>query len=382
MDFALSEEQKLLRDNITKFAQRELNHELHERDRDQRFLHELWHKCAEIGVQGLPVPEEYGGSGFDALSCAIGLEALGYGCRDGGLVFSLSAHLLACVVPIWKHGSEAQRSRYLPGLCDGTLIGAHAITEPGSGSDSFSMRMRAVRDGNGWRINGTKMFISNAPVADVCVVFAVTDPDKGFHGGVTGFIVEADTPGFSAAQKMEKMGLRTAPVSELVFEDVYLAEEAVLGKVGGGAAGFATAMDWERSLLVAGHVGTMQRLLEKAIEYARTRQQFGQPIGKFQAIAHKIADMKVQLEAARLLTYQSAWRLQNARSAALDASVAKLFVSESLVKVAMDSVQIHGGYGFMTEYEVERALRDAIGATIYSGTSEMQRGIIARWLGL
>ncbi len=382
MDFALSEEQKLLRDNMAKFAQRELNHDLHERDRDQRFERELWRKCAQIGVQGLPVPEEYGGSGFDALSCAIALEALGYGCRDGGLVFSLSAHLLACVVPIWKHGTEAQRRRYLPGLCDGTLVGAHAITEPGSGSDSFSMRTRAVRDGNGWRINGTKMFISNGPVADVCVVFAVTDPDKGFHGGTTGFIVEAGTPGFKATQKFEKMGLRTAPVGELVFEDTYLPDEAVLGAVGGGSVGFATAMDWERSLLVAGHVGAMQRLLEKAIEYARTRKQFGQAIGKYQGIAHKITDIKVQLEAARLLTYQSAWRLQNSRNASLDGSIAKLFVSEALVKAAMDTVQIHGGYGFMTEYDVERTLRDSIGATIYSGTSEMQRNIIARWLGL
>jgi len=382
MDFALSEDQKLLRDTMVKFAQRELNHDLHERDRDQRFERELWLKCAEIGVQGLPVPEEYGGSGVDALSCAIALEALGYGCRDGGLVFSLSAHLLACVVPIWKHGNEAQRARYLPGLCDGTLVGAHAITEPGSGSDSFSMRTRAVRDGDGWRINGTKMFISNAPVADVCVVFAVTDPDKGFHGGVTGFIVETGMPGVTAARKIEKMGLRTAPIGELVFENAYLGDDAVLGKVGGGAAGFGTAMDWERTLLVAGHVGTMQRLLETAIEYARVRQQFGQAIGKHQAVAHKIADMKVRVDACRLLTYQAAWRLQNTRSASLDASVAKLFVSESLVQAAMDTVQIHGGYGFMTEYDVERTLRDSIGATIYSGTSEMQRNIIARWLGL
>lgn len=382
MDFALSDEQKLLRDNMAKFAQRELNNELHERDREQRFDRGLWRKCAEIGVQGLPVPEEYGGSGVDALSCAIALEALGYGCRDGGLVFALSAHLLACVVPIWKHGNEAQRKKYLPGLCDGSLVGAHAITEPGSGSDSFSMRTRAVKDGAGWRLNGTKMFISNGPVADVCVVFALTDPAKGFHGGTTGFIVEAGTPGFRSSQKFEKMGLRTAPVGELVFDDMYLPDDAVLGKVGGGAMGFGTAMDWERCLLVAGHVGAMQRSLEKSIEYSRTRQQFGQAIGKFQAVAHKITNLKVQVEAARLLTYQAAWRLQNSRSASLDGSIAKLFVSEALVQAALDTVQIHGGYGYMTEYDVERTLRDAVGSTIYSGTSEMQRNIIARWLGL
>ena len=382
MDFAFSEEQKLLRDNTIRFAKGELNRHVADRDRDQAFSRDLWKKCAEIGIQGLPVPEEYGGTGLDALSTAIVLEALGYGCEDGGLVFSLSAHLLACVVPVWKHGNDAQKARYLGGLCDGTLVGAHAITEPGSGSDTFSMRTRAERDGDGWRINGTKTFISNGPVADVAVIFAVTDAQKGFHGGLTAFLVERGTKGFTAGAKFEKMGLRTSPVGELVFEDMVLPAEAVLGQVGGGSAVFATAMDWERCLLVAGHVGAIERLLDTSVTYARTRQQFGQTIGKFQAVAHRIADMKVQLEAARLLSYRAAWRLQNLRNASLDAAIAKLHVSESLVKAALDTVQLHGGYGFMVEYQVERALRDAVGSTIYSGTSEMQRNIISRWLGL
>ncbi len=189
-------------------------------------------------------------------------------------------------------------------------------------------------------------------------------------------------PGFSSSKKFEKMGLRTSHVGELSFDDVTVPDTAVLGTVGGGSSIFATAMDWERILLVASHVGATERLLETSIAYARTRSQFGQSIGKFQAVAHKIADMKTQLEAARLLTYSSAWRLGNVRNASLDASITKLFVSESLVKAALETVQIHGGYGFMAEYDVERALRDAIGSTIYSGTSEMQRNIIARWLGL
>ena len=382
MDFAFSEEQKLLRDNTIRFAKGELNRHVADRDRDQAFSRDLWKKCAEIGIQGLPVPEEYGGTGLDALSTAIVLEALGYGCEDGGLVFSLSAHLLACVVPVWKHGNDAQKARYLGGLCDGTLVGAHAITEPGSGSDTFSMRTRAERDGDGWRINGTKTFISNGPVADVAVIFAVTDAQKGFHGGLTAFLVERGTKGFTAGAKFEKMGLRTSPVGELVFEDMVLPAEAVLGQVGGGSAVFATAMDWERCLLVAGHVGAIERLLDTSVTYARTRQQFGQTIGKFQGVAHRIADMKVQLEAARLLSYRAAWRLQNLRNASLDAAIAKLHVSESLVKAALDTVQLHGGYGFMVEYQVERALRDAVGSTISSGTSEMQRNIISRWLGL
>jgi len=382
VDFAYSDEQQLLRDNIRKFAQRELNDDVIGRDRDQVFQRELWRKCASMGLMGLPVPEAYGGSDSDALTCAVALEALGYGCRDGGLVFSLSAHLLACVMPITTHGDDAQKQRYLPGLVDGSLIGMHAITEPEAGSDSFAMRTTARRDGDDWILNGTKTFISNGPVGDVCVTFAVTDSAKGYHGGVTAFILERDTPGFATGQKFEKMGLRTSAVSELVMEDVRLSPAAVLGGVGGGAAVFATAMDWERVLLVAGHVGVMERLLETSVKYARTRTQFGQAIGKFQAVAHKLADMKVRLEASRALLYRSAWRLTHQRNASLDASIVKLFVSESLVEAALAAVQVHGGNGFMVEFEVERTLRDAIGGTIYSGTSEMQRNIIARWLGL
>lgn len=382
MDFNLSGEQKQLRESIVKFAQGELNRDVIERDREQVFSRELWRQCADFGLLGLPVPEEYGGSGADPLSCAIALEALGYGCRDGGLVFSICAHVLACVVPVWQHGSAAQKDRYLGGLCDGTLIGAHAITEPDSGSDTFAMRLSAKRTDGGWRLSGSKTFISNAPVADVVVVFAVTDPEKGFHGGVTAFLIERGLAGFSTGQKFHKMGLRTSPVGELVFEDAQVPDSAVLGTVGGGTSVFGTAMDWERALLVAAHVGTIERLLETSITYARTRMQFGQTIGKFQAVAHKIADMKVHLEAARLLVYRTASRLTTARSISLDAAITKLFVSESLVRTALDTVQVHGGYGFMEDYEVERALRDAIGSTLYSGTSEMQRNIIGRWLGL
>jgi alkylation response protein AidB-like acyl-CoA dehydrogenase len=382
MDFALTEEQKILRDNIVRFAREVLNPGVAERDREQAFSRELWRKCGEIGIQGLPVPEQYGGSGCDPLTTAIGLEALGYGCKDGGLVFSLCAHLLSCVVPLWQHGSEAQKQRYLRGLCDGTLVGVHAMTEPGSGSDAFALRTRAEPYGTGFRINGTKTFISNGPVADVVIVFAMTDPSKGYHGGVTAFLVERDTPGFAAGPKFEKMGLRTSPIGELVFTDLRVPAEAVVAGVGGGSTVFTSAMDWERICLFASHVGAMERLLETAIAYARTRSQFGQLIGKFQAVSHRIADMKVSLEAARLLVYRAAWRLEHARSASLDAAMAKLFVSESLLQAALGTVQIHGGYGFMTEYEVERALRDAVGSTLYSGTSEMQRNIIARWLGL
>jgi alkylation response protein AidB-like acyl-CoA dehydrogenase len=382
MDFAYSDEQKALRDSIVRFARAELNRDTVERDRDETFSRELWRRCARIGLTGLPAPESWGGGGATPLDCAIALEALGYGCKDGGLAFSIAAHMLACVVPVWQHGSDAQKDRWLRGLCDGSYIGAHAITEPDSGSDTFAMRMRAERVASGWRLTGSKTFVSNAPVADVVVTFAVTDAAKGFAGGVTAFLIDRSLPGFHAGQHFPKMGLRTAPIGELVFDGVVVPDAAVLGSVGGGAGVFGTAMDWERALLVAVHVGAIERLLETSVAYAKTRKQFGQAIGKFQAVAHKIADMKVQLEAARLLVYRTATRLTTTRAIALDASIAKLFVSESLVKTALDAVQLHGGYGFMAEYEVERALRDAVGATIYSGTSEMQRNMISRWLGL
>lgn len=383
MDFQPTEEHRLLRDNIVRFAQQELSLGARERDRTQEFPRELWAKCGEMGLQGLPVPEDYGGAGLDSLSVAVALEALGYGCRDGGLVFSICAHLLACVVPIWKHGSQELKERYLPGLCNGSLIAVNGMTEPGTGSDAFSMATRAVPDGDDhFLITGSKTFSSNGPIADVALVYAMTDREKGYHGGVTAFIVEKNTPGFTAAQKFEKLGLRTCPIGELSLQDVRVPKSAAVGGVGSAASIFAESMDWERACLGASHIGTMQWLLEQAIEYARTRRQYGHPISKFQAVSHKIADMKVRLEAARLLAYRSAFRLERARDASLDASIAKLFVSESLVQSALDTIQVLGGYGFMTDYEVERVLRDAVGSTLYSGTSEIQRNIIARWLGL
>jgi alkylation response protein AidB-like acyl-CoA dehydrogenase len=382
MEFSLSEEQRLLRQQIIHFAQKELNQGVAQRDHEQSFPREQWLKCGELGIQGLPVPEEYGGGGLDPLSTAIALDALGYGCHDGGLVFSICAHLLPCVVPLWKYGSEEQKRRYLPGLCSGKLIAVNAMSEPDSGSDAFAMRTRAERADGGYRLNGTKTFSSNGPVADLAVVFAVTDAEKGYHGGITTFLVEKGTPGFRSSRKLEKLGLRTSPMGELVFEDAFVPDGAVLGAPGAGSTQFTHSMDWERTCLFATHLGTMERLLERSVAYARTRVAFGQPIGKFQAVSHRIADMKVRLEAARLLVYRAAWELERSRNATLHASLAKLFVSEALLETALAAVQVLGGYGFMTEYDVERSLRDAVGSTIYSGTSEMQRNIIARWLGL
>jgi alkylation response protein AidB-like acyl-CoA dehydrogenase len=382
MDFALTAEQRELRENIVRFARARLNPGIVERDRDHAFSRELWRECARMGLTGLPIPEEWGGAGLDAVTTAVALEALGYGCEDGGLAFSICAHLLPCTVPVWKYGTEEQKRKWLPGLCDGSLIAVNGMTEPDTGSDAFAMRTRAERDGDGWRITGNKTFSSNGPVADVALVFALTDAAKGYHGGVTAFLVPRDAPGFRPGQRFEKMGLRTSPIGELVLDGARVAGDAVLGGVGGGSTLFTQSMDWERTFLFALHVGAMERLLERSIAYARGRKQFGQAIAKFQAVSHKIADMKVRLEAARLLVYRCAWKIGEGKNVSMDAAISKVFASESLLATALDTVQVLGGYGFMTEYEVERALRDAVGGTIYSGTSEMQRNIISRWLGL
>lgn len=382
MDFALTDEQRLLRDEIVRFSRRELSPGTQERDREGSFRRELWQRCAEMNLTGLPVSAEYGGAELDAISTAVALEALGYGCEDGGLVFSLCAHLLACVVPIWMHGNEEQKRQWLPGLCDGSTIAVNAMTEPDSGSDAFAMNSTAEADGDGFRLRGTKTFCTNAPIADLALVYAVTDPEKGYHGGISAFVVEAGSKGFQVGQKFAKMGLRTSPIGEVVLDDVWVPAVNVIGGVGAGSALFVQSMEWERTLIGASHVGTMQRLLERSIEYAKNRTASGNPISKFQAVSHRIADMRVRLEAARLLVYKAAWRLGHSRDVAIDASAAKLFVSEALVDTALDSIRTLGGYGFMVEYDTERALRDSVGGLLYSGTNDMQRNVISRWLGL
>jgi alkylation response protein AidB-like acyl-CoA dehydrogenase len=382
MELNLSAEDAELRDRIVRFAQKELSAGALARDRAHEFPRDLWDKCGQMGLPGLPVPEDYGGPGLSPLSCAVALEALGYGCTDGGLSFSICAHLLACVVPIWKHGDEVMKRRYLPDLCSGRLIATNAMTEAHTGSDPFAMSTHAERHAEGYRVSGSKMFCSNGPVADLALVYAVTDKSKGYHGGITAFLVPTDAQGFSVGQVFEKMGTRTSPISELILDDVYVPESEVVGKLGGGGPIFAESMDWERALLGACHVGAMHRLLEESIRYVRTRKQFGQLIGKNQAVSHKVADMKVRLEAARWLVFRAASSLDVSREAGMYAAIAKVFVSEAFVESSRAGIQLMGGYGYMVDSQVERMMRDALGSTIYSGTSEMQRNIIARWLGL
>ena len=378
---ALDEEQRSLQQTVIEFAQRELNDDLDRRDHEAEFSREAWVKCAAIGLQGLPVPTEYGGAGAGATTIAAALEGLGYGCADNGLIFGLNAQMWACELPIVTFASEEQKRRYLPGLCDGSLIGAHAMTEPGSGSDAFSMATTAVPTAGGWVLNGSKTFATNAPEADVFVVFATTDRSLGF-AGLSAFLIDRGAPGLTIGRPLSKMGLRTSHMSEVFLADCEVPADGLLASAGAGMAIFNTAMRWERGLILAAAVGTMRRQLERCVSYARERAQFGQPIAGFQAVSHPIAEMKLRLESARLILYRMAQLLDDRAATDLDAALTKLHLSECLVESSVAALQIHGGYGYMTEYGLERDVRDALASRLYSGTSEMQRNVIARHLGL
>jgi alkylation response protein AidB-like acyl-CoA dehydrogenase len=381
LEFAWSEEQAAFRREVIRFAQQELNERLIERDLEEEFSWDAWKKCAKFGIQGLPIPEEYGGGSADILTTVCGLEALGYGCRDNGLIFALNAHMWSSEIPLLTFGTHAQKQKYLAKLVNGEWIGIHAMTEPMSGSDAFSLRTRAERKGDCYVINGSKTFISNAQVAEMVIVFANLDPSKG-AAGISAFIVDKDTPGFSISKKLHKMGLRTAPMAELAFVDCEIPVENLLGKEGDGQLIFTSSMEWERICILAGHLGAMQRMLETSVRYARERHQFGKPIGDFRAVSDKIADMDIRLEASRLLLYKAAWLKSKGRHPLREAAIAKAYVAEACVQSCLEAIQIHGGYGYMTEYQIERELRDAISGKIYSGTTEIQKNIIARFHGL
>jgi alkylation response protein AidB-like acyl-CoA dehydrogenase len=381
MDFSWTEEQLKYKNAVIEFAQKELNKAVIEQDKGSELSRDDWKKCARFGILGLAIPEEYGGSGADILTTMLIMEGLGYSCKDNGLIFGMNAQMWSVQHPILTFGTEEQKQKYLPALCNGEMIGAHGMSEPDSGSDAYSLRCRAERVNGGYKLNGTKMFVTNAPVADMALIFATVDPAKKI-GGVTAFLVDKGTPGFRVSRSIEKMGLRTSPMGELILVDCFVSVESRLGPEGAGSSIFNSSMEWERSCILGSHIGAMERQLEACVRYARERRQFGQPIGKFQAVANRIAEMKVRLETARLLLYKVAWLKQIGKPAVMEAALAKLYLSECFVQSSLDAIRTFGGYGYMTEFEVERDLRDAIGGTLYSGTSDIQRMIIARWLGL
>jgi len=384
MNFEETDEQKQIRKEVIAFCRAELNEGIDERDHRGEFPRDLFEKIGqELKLQGAAVDPAMGGRGLDPLTTIVALEAFGYACEDSGLIFAVCAHLLATTMPFSRFATDEQKQKYLPGLCDGSQVGINGMTEPGAGSDIGGLETSAVRDGDDYIINGTKTLVTNGPAGDVGTVFAVTDPEAGLQSRMTPFIVSLDSEGVTRGEDFDLLGNRTTSVGELHFENVRVSADDILGgREGTGMAIFSHAMNWERIGLFAAHVGTMQRLTEIAIKRARTRKQFGQPIGKFEGISHTIADMKARLEASRLLVYRAASKLDRARDVALDASIAKLFVSEAYAQTAQDVLRIHGGAGYLNKTGLARPLRDAIGSTLYSGTSEIQKNIIAGWLGL
>ena len=345
------------------------------------FTREEWKQCAALGLTGLSVPSQYGGEGHGFLATARAAEGFGRGAPDMGLVFAALAHLFACAMPIAEQGTDVIRKQMLPRLCSGEWIGANAITEEEAGSDVTSLGARAELVGDDYVLNGEKSFVSNGPVADLFLVYAVSQPRLG-HLGISAFVIQRGTPGLVVGEPFAKLGLDRCPASSLRLDGCVVPARQRLGGEGQGAAIFQSSMRWERTCMFAAYVGRIERLTDRCVEQARQRRQFGRPIGSYQAISHRIARMQMRLEAARLLLWQACWRLEQGSAAPADVAMAKLAISEAAVQSALDAVQIFGGAGIRGDRRVETELRDAVPSTIFSGTSEMQLEQIARDLGL
>ena len=381
MDFTITPEQEAFRRSVYDWADKVVAPGAAQRDKDGRWDWDVWRSLAAQDLAGLPIPSGLGGAGASIVDCCLANEAIGEGGHDGGLNLSLGAHWTIGSVPIWLHGTPAQQAKYLPRLCSGEWVGAWASTEPEAGSDAGSISTRAVRDGDEWVINGTKMFITNGPIASLCTVLAVTDPDAGPGRGVSAFLVETDNPGYSVGRELDKMGCRSSPTAEIVLTDCRVPADAMLGPEGEALWRIAfECFDWERTVMIAGSVGGMQATLDASIAYAKERKQFGKPIAHFQAVAHKLADMKINLEVCRTAVYRAAWLKQEGRPHAVEASIAKALIGDLSVKNAIEAIQIHGGYGYMRDFSPERALRDSKLLSIGGGTTEIQKLVISRAL--
>ena len=375
MDFALSAPHLEIRRTVRDFAEREIAPVADEMERRGEFPTEIIRKAAGLGLLGVPYPESVGGTGLDTLAYAITVEELSRVSGSVGII--VSAHTSLGCAPLFTSGTPEQKERYLRPLASGAKLGAYGLTEPGAGSDSRGTRTRAHRDGDAWVLNGSKRFITNAGVAEIYIVTAVTDRNAD-SGKISAFIVEAGTPGFSIGRMEEKMGLHASNTGELLFEDCRIPAENLLGEEGDGDRLFLKTLDGGRIGIGAMALGLAQAAYEAASAYAKEREQFGRPIASFQGIAFKIADMAVQIDAARLMVYRAAWLKDSGQPYSTEAAMAKLFASEVARQVTNDAVQVHGGYGYVTEYKVERYLRDAKLTEIGEGTSEIQRMVIAR----
>ena len=377
MHFKLSEEHEMIRKMVRDFAMNEVAPTAAERDEEERFDQAIFDQMAELGLTGIPWPEEYGGIGSDYVAYCIAVEELSRVCASTGV--TLSAHTSLAGWPIFTFGTEAQKQKYLKPMAKGEKIGAYCLTEPASGSDAGAMTTTARLDGDDYLLNGSKIFITNGGIADIYIVFALTaSEDK--HQETTAFIVEADFPGFSVGKKEKKLGIRSSPTTEVILEDCKVPKENVLGEVGSGFKIAMMTLDGGRNGIAAQAVGIAQGALDAAVAYAKERKQFGKPISAHQGISFKIADMATNIEAARLLTYQAAWLESNGFPYGKESAMSKLFAGDTAMKVTTEAVQIFGGYGYTKDYPVERYMRDAKITQIYEGTQEIQRLVISRIL--
>ncbi|MBC6994134.1 acyl-CoA dehydrogenase family protein [Neolewinella lacunae] len=383
MDFSWPEAYLTYQQSVTDFATAELGAQHLNNDAQQQFPRQDWERCAAFGIQALALPAAYGGplEKVDFLRAILAMEALGRGCADNGLAFALNAQMWTVMTPILHFGNAAQKERYLPAMAQGRSIGAHALTEPDAGSDVMSMQLSARKTDTGYVLNGTKALITLGPIADVVLVFANARPERG-SWGISAFLVERGTPGFSSSEKMSKMGMRSIPFGSLTFTDCHVPASSLLGTEGLGFSIMNHSLEYDRCAILASQLGAMERQLETAIAFARQRKQFGQAIGGFQAVSHRIADMKLRLETSRLLLYKTAWLKQQGKAARLEAALLKLQLSEAFVASSLDAIRTHGGAGYLHDYGVEKDLRDAVGGVLYAGTSDIQRNIIAKLLGL
>lgn len=378
MNFELTDEQKMIQKMMREFSDEEVAPGAEQRDKDKKFPLEVFQKLSKLGIMGLPFPEEYGGGGADTTSFAIVVEELSRVCGSTGITYS--AHVSLGGAPIHLFGTKEQKEKYLVPICTGESFGAFGLTEPNAGSDAGGTQTTAVKDGDEWVINGSKCFITNASYAKHLALTAISNQDDG-KKEITAFITPTDATGFTIIDNYEKMGLNASNTTELVLEDVRVPEEDILGEIGAGFKQFLVTLNGGRIGIGAMAVGIAQGAYEKALAYAKERTQFGQSLSKFQVIQFKLADMAMKLELARMMVYKAAWLKDQGRNFTKEASMAKLYASEICMEICRDAVQIHGGYGYMRDYHVERYFRDAKLLEIGEGTSEVQRMVISREIG-
>lgn len=377
MNFEPTESQRSAYKETFHFVANSLDLDARHHDEAASFDRDAWRALGDAGLIRKFAPPEFGGAGWDTLTKVFALEAFGKACPDNGLALALSSFVWTILPPLMSFGSEAQKQLYLPELLSGETLAADGITEPQAGSDAMAMETIATPSESGYCISGKKSYIGFGPTADLILLFAKTDPKAGAWG-VSAFLVDASTSGIQKSDNCKKMGLRSLPMGDLTFNDVNVPQSALLGAEGSGLSLFNESMEWERGFILATLVGTMERQLEQCITYAKKRKQFGQPIAAFQSVSNRLADMRTRLETCRLTLRKTAWMKDKGHSIALESSMTKLLISESFVASSLDAVRINGARGYLSEYEIERDLRDATGGLIYAGTSDIQRNLIAQ----